>query len=74
MGLVFTEPYAIPYTEYVDCRQLELWARESYKYKMLGSLGVAGRALLAMVALQDAMNMSQARSSLFHFSTTAADF
>lgn len=66
MPLVFTEPYGIPYTEYVDCQRLEIWGRESYKQKMMRNGDVAGRALLSAIALQDPLNFSQVRIPLPH--------
>jgi hypothetical protein len=31
---VRTRPYAIPYTHYVECGRLEMWARESLRWKL----------------------------------------
>lgn len=50
---VETQPYAIPYTQYVECSRLEMWARESYKFKLHSTKGASGRALLSAVGLQD---------------------
>jgi len=50
---VRTMPYAIPYTHYVESGRLELWARESYSWKLRRSQHRPGRSLLAVVGLQD---------------------
>ena len=57
--LAFSQPYGIPYTEYVECKRLELWAIESYKCKMIVCQDIPGRALLSAVALQDSFRFSQ---------------
>jgi hypothetical protein len=53
---VQTAPFAIPYTQYVECGRLEWWARESYRYKLLGARNKPGRSLLSTVGLQDVLN------------------
>jgi hypothetical protein len=50
---VRTKPFAIPYTHYVECGRLELWARESYMWKLRLTQHRPGRSLLAFVGLQD---------------------
>ena len=50
---VRTIPYAIPYTHYVESGRLELWARESYSWKLRWTRHMPGRSLLAVVGLQD---------------------
>jgi hypothetical protein len=50
---VRTKPFAIPYTHYVECGRLEIWAKESYRWKLRWTQHRPGRSLLAFVGLQD---------------------
>jgi hypothetical protein len=50
---VRTKPFAIPYTHYVECGRLEVWAKESYRWKLRWTQHRPGRSLLAFVGLQD---------------------
>lgn len=50
---VRTKPFAIPYTHYVECGRLEVWAKESYRWKLRRTQHHPGRSLLAFVGLQD---------------------
>jgi hypothetical protein len=49
---VKTMPFAIPYTHYVESGRLELWARESYKWKLHKLRHEAGRSLIYTVGLE----------------------
>jgi hypothetical protein len=42
-----TRPYAIPYTDYVGCGKLEIWAKESLRWKLERYKNSAGRSLLS---------------------------
>jgi hypothetical protein len=64
---VRTTPYAIPYTHYVESGRLELWARESYLCKLRRTQHKPGRALLAVVGLQDVPTLTNV-SSVFQSS------
>jgi hypothetical protein len=59
---VRTMPYAIPYTHYVESGRLELWARESYLWKLRWTQDMPGRSLLAVVGLQDVPTLANVSS------------
>jgi hypothetical protein len=47
-----TRPYAIPYTHYVECGRLEMWARASLRWKLEQNKDRPGRTLLSTLSLQ----------------------
>ncbi|PMD29607.1 hypothetical protein L207DRAFT_538785 [Hyaloscypha variabilis F] len=47
-----TRPYAIPYTDYVECGKLEMWAKESLRWKLERYKNSAGRSLLSTLGLE----------------------
>ncbi|KAN0099901.1 hypothetical protein V8E51_013676 [Hyaloscypha variabilis] len=49
---VCTRPYAIPYTDYVACGKLEIWAKESLRWKLKRYKNNAGRSLLSTLGLE----------------------
>jgi hypothetical protein len=60
-------PYAIPYIHYVESGRLQLWARESYLWKLRRTQHMPGRSLLAVVGLQDVLTLTNV-SSVFQSS------
>jgi hypothetical protein len=71
---VRTMPFAIPYTHYVESGRLELWARESYLWKLRLTQHRPGRALLALVGLQDVPMLTNVSSIFQHTSKFSINF